>query len=32
VANLAGFGVLWLAKCFVLDEYLFKVDAPLVGL
>ena len=27
VANLAGSGVLWLLK-FVLDEYLFKVDAP----
>jgi putative flippase GtrA len=28
VANIAGFGVLWVAKFFILDEYLFKADPP----
>jgi putative flippase GtrA len=28
LANLAGFGVLWLAKFMILDEYLFKSEPP----
>ena len=27
LANIAGFGVLWLAKFLILDEYLFKPNA-----
>jgi putative flippase GtrA len=30
VANIAGFGVLWIAKFFILDEYLFKAEPPLI--
>jgi putative flippase GtrA len=30
IANLAGFGVLWIAKFLILDEYLFKSHPPLV--
>ena len=28
LANMAGFGVLWIAKFVILDEYLFKSTNP----
>lgn len=28
LANIAGFGVLWIAKFLILDEYLFKTTTP----